>query len=80
MKQRDVYKTSSIVVTHRLQDAFMLASHHFDSEKNQMESLPPNQSDPKTGFLVLNRGKLVFDGSTHDLVRSDDPFLKEYLS
>jgi phospholipid/cholesterol/gamma-HCH transport system ATP-binding protein len=80
MKQRDVYKTSSIVVTHRLQDAFILASHHFDPATNQMESLPPNQSDPKTGFLVLNRGKLVFDGSTSDLVCSDDPFLKEYLS
>jgi phospholipid/cholesterol/gamma-HCH transport system ATP-binding protein len=80
MKQRDVYKTSSIVVTHRLQDAFMLASHHFNQETNQMEPLPPNQSDPKTGFLVLHQGKLVFDGSTYDLVHSDDPFLKEYLS
>ena len=80
MKQRDVYKTSSIVVTHRLQDAFILASHRFDPEKNQMVPLPPNQSDPKTGFLVLNRGKLIFDGSTSDLVRSDDPFLKEYLA
>jgi len=80
MKQRDVYKTSSIVVTHRLQDAFMLASHHFNQETNQMEPLPPNQSDPKTGFLVLHQGKLVFNGSTPELVRSDDPFLKEYLS
>ena len=27
VKQRDVYHTSSLLVTHRLQDAFMLASH-----------------------------------------------------
>lgn len=80
IKQRDVYKTSSLLVTHRLQDAFMLATHHFDKDKNQMEPLPPNQIDAKTSFLVLHQGRLAFDGSTHDLVHSDDPFVKEYLS
>ncbi|MFZ0662192.1 MAG: ATP-binding cassette domain-containing protein [Acidobacteriaceae bacterium] len=80
MKQRDVYKTSSLMITHRLQDAFMLVSHHFDAGKNQMEPLPDNQTDPKTSFLVLHQRKLVFDGSTYDLVHSNDPFLKEYLS
>jgi phospholipid/cholesterol/gamma-HCH transport system ATP-binding protein len=80
IKQRDVYKTSSLVVTHRLQDAFLLATHHFDSKANKVEPLPLNQADPQTSFLVLHLGKLVFDGSTHDLVHTDDPFLKEYLS
>ncbi|HXE09267.1 MAG TPA: ATP-binding cassette domain-containing protein [Acidobacteriaceae bacterium] len=80
IKQRDVYKTSSLMVTHRLQDAFTLASHRFNQEKNQMEPLPKDQIDSKTSFLVLHQGRLAFDGSTHDLVQSDDPFLKEYLS
>jgi phospholipid/cholesterol/gamma-HCH transport system ATP-binding protein len=80
MKQRDVYRTSSLLVTHRLQDAFVLASHSFNREANKMEPLPEGQTDPLTSFLVLNEGKLVFDGSTHDLVHSDDPFLKEYLT
>ena len=30
VKQRDVYKTSSLLVTHRLQDAFTMATHYFD--------------------------------------------------
>jgi phospholipid/cholesterol/gamma-HCH transport system ATP-binding protein len=80
MKQRDVYRTSSLLVTHRLQDAFVLASHRFNREANKMEPLPEGHSDPLTSFLVMNEGKLVFDGSTHDLVHSDDPFLKEYLT
>lgn len=80
IKQRDVYHTSSLLVTHRLQDAFVLASHRFNTEANKMEPLPEGQSDPQTSFLVLNNGKLVFDGSTRDLVHSDDPFLKEYLT
>lgn len=80
MKQRDVYHTSSILITHRLQDAFMLATHYFDREKNIMVPLPPGQADPDTSFMVLHEGRLIFDGSTHSLVHSDDPFLKEYLS
>jgi phospholipid/cholesterol/gamma-HCH transport system ATP-binding protein len=80
MKQRDVYHTSSILITHRLQDAFMLATHYFDKEKNTMVALPSGEADRDTSFMVLHEGKLVFDGSTRDLVRSDDPFLKEYLS
>jgi phospholipid/cholesterol/gamma-HCH transport system ATP-binding protein len=80
MKQRDVYHTSSILITHRLQDAFMLATHYFDKEKNTMVALPSGEADRDTSFMVLHGGKLVFDGSTHNLVHSDDPFLKEYLS
>src|SRR5271163_396442 len=80
MKQRDVYGTSSLLVTHRLQDAFMLATHTFDREQNHMVEIPDGGLDPKTDFLVLHDGHIVFDGSTHDLVHSEDPFLKEYLS
>src|SRR3979411_1443758 len=35
VKQRDVYKTSSLLVTHRLQDAFIMATHHFDRQANR---------------------------------------------
>jgi phospholipid/cholesterol/gamma-HCH transport system ATP-binding protein len=80
MKQRDVYHTSSILITHRLQDAFTLATHYFDREGNGMVRLPEGEADRDTSFMMLHEGRLVFDGTTHDLVHSDDPFLKEYLS
>jgi phospholipid/cholesterol/gamma-HCH transport system ATP-binding protein len=80
MKQRDVYGTTSIVVTHRLQDAFALATHTFDREHKHMIPIPNNGTDPHTTFLVLNEGRLIFDGSTHDLVHSEDPFIKEFIS
>ena len=35
LKQRDVYRTSSLLVTHRLQDAFTLATHEFDKQTNR---------------------------------------------
>src|ERR1700730_5937601 len=37
VKQRDVYKTSALMVTHRLQDAFTMATHQFDKATNKME-------------------------------------------
>jgi len=80
MKQRDVSHTSSIVVTHRLQDAFILAMHHFNRATNQMELLPPHQTDPNTTFLMLHQGRLVFDGTTKELIHSNDAFIKEYIS
>jgi len=80
IKQRDAYRTSSLVVTHRLQDAFLMASHRFNTETGHVEPLPEGTTDPSTSFLVLHQGKLVFDGSTHDLVHSDDEFLKQYLA
>jgi phospholipid/cholesterol/gamma-HCH transport system ATP-binding protein len=80
VKQRDVYHTSSLLVTHRLQDAYTLASHTFNVAENRMERTPGDKSNLRTTFLVLRDGELVFDGSTHDLVTSNDPFLKEYLS
>src|ERR1700744_6573257 len=80
MKQRDVYRTSSLLVTHRLQDAFTMATHYFDTEHNKMVPLPKNELDPQTSFLLLHDGRLAFDGTTKELVHSEDPFIKEYLS
>src|ERR1700704_3394928 len=37
MKQRDVYKTSALLVTHRLQDGFTLASHTYDPASKHMK-------------------------------------------
>ncbi len=79
IKQRDVFGSSSLLVSHRLQDAFTLATHRFNKEKNRMEKLPEGQVDESTTFLVLHDGKLAFNGSTLDLVHSDDPFIKDYI-
>jgi len=80
IKQRDVSHTTSLVITHRLQDAFLLATHRFNQQTGKIEPIPNNGIDDSTKFLVLNEGHVVFDGNTHELVHTDDPWLKEYLS
>jgi phospholipid/cholesterol/gamma-HCH transport system ATP-binding protein len=79
VKQRDVSHTTSLLVTHRLQDAFTMATHRFDVEQNTMVPLPKGELDPQTSFLMLHDRKLVFDGTTEELVHSKDPFIRNYL-
>jgi phospholipid/cholesterol/gamma-HCH transport system ATP-binding protein len=79
VKQRDVYRTPSLLVTHRLQDAFTMCTHQFDSNEGRMVPLPKGQTHSTTTFLMLAEGHLIFDGSLQDLVASEDPFVREFL-
>ncbi len=80
VKQRDVYRTPSLLVTHRLQDAFTMCTHHFDTESGRMVPLPEGETDPNTTFLMLAEGHLIFDGSLAELAGSQDPFVREFLA
>jgi phospholipid/cholesterol/gamma-HCH transport system ATP-binding protein len=80
IKQRDVSHTTSLLITHRLQDAFLLARNRFNQQTGKIEPIPNGGIDDSTKFLVLNEGRVVFDGTTHELVHTNDPWLKEYLS
>jgi len=81
MKQRDVSKTSSLLVTHRLQDAFTMATHQFDPRTNQLRALPRGQyCDVPMSFLILRDGKVIFDGDVRELARTRDEYIREYIS
>ncbi|HEY1578570.1 MAG TPA: ATP-binding cassette domain-containing protein [Terracidiphilus sp.] len=79
VKQRDVYHTPSLLVTHRLQDAFTMCTHRFETAENRMIPLPPSQFDANTTFLMLEQERLIFDGSLHQLVNSDNAFVREFI-
>lgn len=81
IKQRDVYKTSSLLVTHRLQDAFVMATHRFNRTTNHMERIPKGERGevPMT-FLLLRDGKVIFDGDAHELATTRDEYIREYIS
>ena len=81
MKQRDVYRTSSLLVTHRLQDAFTLATHQFDPKTNTLRVLPHGQfCDVPMSFLILRDGKVTFDGDIRQLATTKDEYIREYIS
>lgn len=81
MKQRDVYKTSSLLVTHRLQDAFTMAGHEFDPKTNTVRAMPRGQyCDVPMSFLILRDGKVIFDGDVRHLAHTKDEYIREYIS
>src|SRR5271156_4019541 len=81
VKQRDVAKTSALMVTHRLQDAFTMATHQFDKRANRMVSLPPGQHcEVPLSFLILRDGKVIFNGDLRDLSNTQDEYIREYIS
>jgi phospholipid/cholesterol/gamma-HCH transport system ATP-binding protein len=81
MKQRDVYRTSSLLVTHRLQDAFTLATHEFDQKTNSVRVLPRGQyCNVPMSFLILRDGKVTFDGDIRQLATTKDEYIREYIS
>jgi phospholipid/cholesterol/gamma-HCH transport system ATP-binding protein len=79
VKERDVSHTPSIMVTHRIQDAFLLCNNRFDLDQGCMVPFPKGVTDPSTTFLMLEEGRLIFDGSLHQLVRSENPFVRQFL-
>jgi phospholipid/cholesterol/gamma-HCH transport system ATP-binding protein len=79
VKQRDVHATPALLVTHRLQDAFTMCTHRFDPEQNCMVPLPEGQINPNTTFLMLDGGRLILDGSLHELLHSSNNEVREFL-
>jgi phospholipid/cholesterol/gamma-HCH transport system ATP-binding protein len=81
VKQRDVYHSTALMVTHRLQDAFVMASHYFDKQANQMKPTPPGaHAEVNTTFLIMKDAKVIFDGSALELANSRDEYIKEYIA
>jgi phospholipid/cholesterol/gamma-HCH transport system ATP-binding protein len=81
VKQRDIYKVSSLLVTHRLQDAFTMATHYFDRTENKMKDLPPGaRTEVPFSFLILRDGRVIFDGDLSQLRETKDEYIREYIS
>ena len=81
VKQSDVYQTSSLLVTHRLQDAFTMATHYFDRAENKMKPLPPgSRATVPLCFLILRDGRIIFDGDLQSLRQTRDEYIREYIS
>jgi phospholipid/cholesterol/gamma-HCH transport system ATP-binding protein len=81
VKQRDLFKISSLLVTHRLQDAFTMGTHYFDRTDNQMKPLPPSaRAEVPMGFLILRDGHIIFDGDLKSLRETRDEYIREYIS
>jgi phospholipid/cholesterol/gamma-HCH transport system ATP-binding protein len=83
LRLRDTQGVTSVLATHRLQDAFGLASYQFDGRSGRVVAVSHNGASPTAGaatnFVVLRGGKVYFQGSPPDLANTRDEYLKRFL-
>jgi phospholipid/cholesterol/gamma-HCH transport system ATP-binding protein len=82
IKLRDLEGVSSIVVTHQLRDAFYIATRMAVRGPGDAVEIVPATSEKinESEFIMLKDGLIHFEGSADQLQRSDDPYLKKFLS
>lgn len=80
-KQRDLRNTTTMIVTQRYQDGRLLANYRYNPDSGQLETASRNGSggDPRTKFMVLREGRLIFEGTQTELEASTDPYISKFV-
>ena len=84
LRGRDTQGVTSLLATHRLQDAFALANYRFDAAENRVEKAAPavlasRNGQPSTTLLFLREGKVYFEGGPQAVLESPDAYLQKFL-
>jgi phospholipid/cholesterol/gamma-HCH transport system ATP-binding protein len=85
LRGRDIQGVTSLLATHRVQDAFGLANYRFDEASNRVVPLAahgaqhPETVSP-TNILVLREGKVYVECSAAEFLKTSDPYLKKFLA
>jgi phospholipid/cholesterol/gamma-HCH transport system ATP-binding protein len=81
IKERDSRNTAAILVTHRYQDGHLMANFRYNPDSGQIEPAREGEGlgGVKTKFLVMNEGRLVFDGSETELRASKDAYVRKFV-
>ena len=89
LRGRDLQGVTSLLATHRVQDAFGLASYRLDRASGRLSrihrngassatSAPPEQP-PATNVLILRDGRVYFEGEVMSILQSTDAYVKNFL-
>jgi phospholipid/cholesterol/gamma-HCH transport system ATP-binding protein len=79
LRLRDSQGVTSLLATHRLQDAFGLANYRFDIAANRVVHDDAGAIGPETRFVVVRNGETYFEGEPEALAESSDEYLKKFL-
>lgn len=79
---RDVKNVTGVFVTHRMRDAFTLASEYATNGTGETRFQTEDNfvCIANTRFLMLRDGKIIFEGPDEVLRRSDDEYIKRFLA
>lgn len=79
-KERDLKQTTTLMATHRFQDGHFLATSRWNPRTAQAETVSGSEEAALgTVFMVLQQGRVVFEGSLEELVASRDPYVEKFV-
>jgi phospholipid/cholesterol/gamma-HCH transport system ATP-binding protein len=91
LRGRDLQGVTSMLATHRVQDALGLARFRFDEKSGRVTAVASNGHHPApigknqerasgaTNVLVLREGKIYFEGAAEELLTTSDEYVKTFL-
>jgi len=85
VKERDLNKTTTLIVTYRYQDGNLVANFRYNPENGGLERADNHTGSqagaaaPRTLFMVLREGRLVFEGPQTELEASTDPYISKFV-
>jgi phospholipid/cholesterol/gamma-HCH transport system ATP-binding protein len=82
LKQREMYNTAAIIVTHRYLDGHLMANFRYNPSSGEIERAPAAAEQSgrvNTRFFVMNAGHLAFQGSEAELQAAQDPYVRKFL-
>jgi phospholipid/cholesterol/gamma-HCH transport system ATP-binding protein len=80
-KERDMLNAANLIVTHRYQDGQLMANFRYNRVSGRLDPVSGNGSRRDTGtqFMVLNEGRLIFEGSLAELESSKDQYVMKFV-
>ena len=85
-KERDSQDTANLIVTQRYQDGQLMANFRYNRTSGHLEPASSNGaaagsgSDPtRTVFMVMKEGRVVFEGTQHELEASQDAYVQKFV-
>jgi phospholipid/cholesterol/gamma-HCH transport system ATP-binding protein len=86
VKERDSKETANLIVTQRYQDGQLMANFRYNRSSGHLEPASNNGgsgglgSNPtRTIFMVMKDGRVVFEGTQHELEASQDEYVQKFV-
>jgi phospholipid/cholesterol/gamma-HCH transport system ATP-binding protein len=82
IRLRDIDRVSAVFVTHRLRDAFTLASEYATESNGSLQFVREDGTFclAHTRFVMLHEGTIIFEGPDEELRASTDPYIQRFIA
>jgi phospholipid/cholesterol/gamma-HCH transport system ATP-binding protein len=82
-KERDSTNTANLIVTQRYQDGQLMANFRYNRSSGHLEPVSSNGAEgsnpTRTIFMVMKDGRVVFEGTQHELEASQDDYVQKFV-